>query len=533
MPGRHEWRRAIVRRDYREDIDWLRAIAVLRGGRVPHLEAPANFGGFVGVDIFFVISGYLITGIIQSEVKDGTFSFARFYERRVRRLLPALYAMVALTAIPSFHYLLASERAEFFRSVAAVVTFTLKFLLLVPDRLFRSRRGGEAAAAHLVARGRGAVLSGAAACCIWGLLRHRARQPCRAAGWRSAALALASFALCVWLMRAGPLPPNAFFMSPPRAWEFLIGGLRRDRRLSGAAATRWLQLAARGIALVAARDPDLLAAPGAGLSRLQCAFALHRRGHVSSGAASACRREMRGRFSHHQRRQILRADFLFAVSLALAAVHLRAVFEKQPGAGCLRQDRAVRADGGDLVSVMAVCRTAVPRANRWRRRAAPRFGSRGLATVVLLAGSAAGLAAQPGRAGCRPRRVCRLDVLQQLQVRAALSLRHLLRAPTSGAFGEACLALAPGKTNRAAVGRQLGRALFPWPQQGNRSASRQHPAGDAGRMHADLQAAAQGQCILPQLCRADGGILSRPQARPRHHVRRTGWNMPARRASTA
>src|SRR6201999_230164 len=75
----------------------------------------------------FVISGYLISGIIQSEIKADRFSFARFYERRVRRLLPALYAMVALTSIPAFHYLLTSERAEFFRSVAAVVTFTSNF----------------------------------------------------------------------------------------------------------------------------------------------------------------------------------------------------------------------------------------------------------------------------------------------------------------------------------------------------------------------------------------------------------------------
>ena len=117
---------AIVRRDYREDIDWLRAIAVLAVVAF-HFEAPAVFGGFVGVDIFFVISGFLITGIIQSEVKADNFSFARFYERRVRRLLPALYAMVVLTAIPAFHYLLTSERAEFFRSVAAVVTFTSNF----------------------------------------------------------------------------------------------------------------------------------------------------------------------------------------------------------------------------------------------------------------------------------------------------------------------------------------------------------------------------------------------------------------------
>ena len=108
---------------YREDIDWLRAIAVLSVVAF-HFEAPAIYGGFVGVDIFFVISGFLITGIIQSEIAAKNFSFARFYERRVRRLLPALYVVVALTAIPTFHFLLTSERAEFFRSLASVVTFT-------------------------------------------------------------------------------------------------------------------------------------------------------------------------------------------------------------------------------------------------------------------------------------------------------------------------------------------------------------------------------------------------------------------------
>src|SRR5580698_7229121 len=122
-------------RAYREDIDWLRAIAVLAVVGF-HFEAPRVLGGFVGVDIFFVISGFLITRIIQSEVQAGTFSFARFYERRVRRLLPALYAMVVLTAIPTFHYLLTSERLEFFRSVAAVVTFTSNFFFWVQTGYF-------------------------------------------------------------------------------------------------------------------------------------------------------------------------------------------------------------------------------------------------------------------------------------------------------------------------------------------------------------------------------------------------------------
>ena len=120
---------------YREDIDWLRAIAVLAVVAF-HFEVPGIWGGYVGVDIFFVISGYLITEIITSEIASGSFSFAAFYERRARRLLPALYVMVALTTLPSFVYLLTSERAEFFRSIGAVVTFTSNFFFWLQSGYF-------------------------------------------------------------------------------------------------------------------------------------------------------------------------------------------------------------------------------------------------------------------------------------------------------------------------------------------------------------------------------------------------------------
>ena len=75
---------------YRPEIDGLRAFAV-----IPVIFFHAGFklfgGGFVGVDIFFVISGYLITSIILSEMENGKFSLINFYERRVRRILPALF----------------------------------------------------------------------------------------------------------------------------------------------------------------------------------------------------------------------------------------------------------------------------------------------------------------------------------------------------------------------------------------------------------------------------------------------------------
>ena len=87
-----------MRRDYREDIDWLRAIAVLAVVAF-HFEAPAVYGGFVGVDIFFVISGYLIIGIIESEIKDGAFSFAQYKKNREHRAAIGFLLLLVVFAV--------------------------------------------------------------------------------------------------------------------------------------------------------------------------------------------------------------------------------------------------------------------------------------------------------------------------------------------------------------------------------------------------------------------------------------------------
>src|SRR5262249_28870410 len=82
--------------DYRADIDGLRAVAVVLVMAF-HAFPGAVTGGFVGVDVFFVISGYLITGIILADQRSSRFSFYRFYARRVRRIVPALMIVIAGT----------------------------------------------------------------------------------------------------------------------------------------------------------------------------------------------------------------------------------------------------------------------------------------------------------------------------------------------------------------------------------------------------------------------------------------------------
>ncbi len=103
---------------YRADIDGLRAVAVLSviGFHTGLNRAP---GGFVGVDVFFVISGYLISSIVFSEIASSRFSVIGFYERRIRRIFPALFGMLAIFSVFAVVYLLPSELVAYGKSMMA------------------------------------------------------------------------------------------------------------------------------------------------------------------------------------------------------------------------------------------------------------------------------------------------------------------------------------------------------------------------------------------------------------------------------
>lgn len=111
---------------YRSEIDGLRAIAVM-AVVVFHAGWGWSAGGFVGVDVFFVISGYLITSILLSDLKASRFSFMQFYERRARRLLPSLF-LVTLCTIPLAYVLMLPHQFEdFSKSVVGVGVFLSNF----------------------------------------------------------------------------------------------------------------------------------------------------------------------------------------------------------------------------------------------------------------------------------------------------------------------------------------------------------------------------------------------------------------------
>ena len=113
---------------YRSEIDGLRAVAV-----VPvilfHGGVGAFSGGYVGVDVFFVISGYLITSIILADLQAGCFSLLSFYERRARRILPALTFVVVCCLPVSWFLLMPEEMIDFAQSAISVATFSSNFFV--------------------------------------------------------------------------------------------------------------------------------------------------------------------------------------------------------------------------------------------------------------------------------------------------------------------------------------------------------------------------------------------------------------------
>ncbi|NDW01732.1 acyltransferase family protein [Salipiger sp. PrR002] len=112
---------------YRRDIDGLRAVAVLPVVLF-HADVRVFSGGFVGVDVFFVISGFLITTIIHREIEAGEFSILRFYERRARRILPALLLVIAVTLLAGYFLLMPADYAAAGRAGLAAALFVSNML---------------------------------------------------------------------------------------------------------------------------------------------------------------------------------------------------------------------------------------------------------------------------------------------------------------------------------------------------------------------------------------------------------------------
>ncbi len=122
---------------YRWDIQGLRAIAVL-GVVIFHINPRILPGGYIGVDVFFVISGYLIIGIIWRDLLKGDFSLIHFYSKRVQRLFPALFILVLVSSIAAYFILLPDETTNFSKSLMATLFYVSNFYFYFEADYFNS-----------------------------------------------------------------------------------------------------------------------------------------------------------------------------------------------------------------------------------------------------------------------------------------------------------------------------------------------------------------------------------------------------------
>ncbi|MFT0472424.1 acyltransferase family protein [Pseudomonas antarctica] len=201
---------------YRRDIDGLRAIAVL-AVVLFHFGVPGVTGGFVGVDVFFVISGFLITSIIWREREAGRFSFLDFWARRARRILPALIVMMLASLVVGWYLLAPKDYEELGRSIHNQVIFISNLFFMRQDGYFETASDMKPMLHTWSLSVEEQYYIAFPLLLVF--LSSRLKQ------WRSAlfVLSLVSFAASVWAVAHAP--EKAFFLLPMRAWELLAGAM--------------------------------------------------------------------------------------------------------------------------------------------------------------------------------------------------------------------------------------------------------------------------------------------------------------------
>ncbi|MDP9159487.1 MAG: acyltransferase [Acidobacteriota bacterium] len=200
---------------YRSDIDGLRAIAV-----IPvilfHAGISQVSGGFVGVDVFFVISGYLITGLILKDIEQNRFSIMSFYERRARRIIPALFVVLLVAWVAACAFLMPDRAREFGKSLIATVLFSSNILFWQQSGYFQA--GEVKPLLHtwsLAVEEQFYIFYPLFIFTVAKYLNKRylfALLP----------VFVFSFAICIWGVNSHR--SMTFFLAPARAWELLLGG---------------------------------------------------------------------------------------------------------------------------------------------------------------------------------------------------------------------------------------------------------------------------------------------------------------------
>ncbi len=234
--------------DYRPAIDGLRAIAVLLV-ILYHYGVPGFHGGFVGVDVFFVISGFLIASRIDSDIRSGRFSLLTFFERRIRRIVPALFAMYALVLLAGELVLFPPDLRFLTRIGVYVIPFLANYGLYQNAGAYGGQFANQIVLLHtwsLAVEEQFYILFPLLMIAIVSVFRRRYA----AVLWP---LTLVSLAACIVAVRVSPTA--AFYLAPFRAWELLGGALLALGKFSSlpAAGLRTGALLT-GLALIGAAD---------------------------------------------------------------------------------------------------------------------------------------------------------------------------------------------------------------------------------------------------------------------------------------
>jgi len=210
-----------LQKQFREDIEGLRAVAVL-SVVIFHFGVGALPGGFVGVDVFFVISGYLISGLLLDELeRTGSIDLWRFYGRRARRLLPVSLLVTAMTLLVALFLLAPSEQMLAAKAALASSLYASNFWFMT---LLADYFAPESALNPFLHTWSLSVEE--QFYLVWPtllLVLWRWRPSVRVMAIAMSVLTVFSFALCLWLSYRKQA--WAFYASPARAWEFGVGAL--------------------------------------------------------------------------------------------------------------------------------------------------------------------------------------------------------------------------------------------------------------------------------------------------------------------
>jgi len=204
-----------ARANYRADIDGLRALAIIPVV-IFHAFPAIMPGGFVGVDIFFVISGFLISSILINALQGETFSFGHFYANRIKRIFPALLAVLTFCFVFGWFFLLPDEYIQLGKHIVGAASYVENFLLRREAGYFDIQSSLKPLM-HLWSLGIEEQFYLTYPLFLWIVWRLRFNL-----FGLLLSLSLASFCLNVWEIHHDPV--GAFFLPQTRCWELLAGG---------------------------------------------------------------------------------------------------------------------------------------------------------------------------------------------------------------------------------------------------------------------------------------------------------------------